>query len=73
MFLAVLTLLTLSAAGFRPCWWRCRVFTALKIVGAGYLLYLGYRSWRAEAPIDLAAADGPVQVPSPWRCSAPAS
>jgi threonine/homoserine/homoserine lactone efflux protein len=42
------------------------VFLALKIVGAGYLLYLGYRSWRADtAPIDLAAADGPVQVPSP--------
>lgn len=66
-FLAVLTLLTLSAAGLSAVLVAFPgVFLALKIVGAGYLLYLGYRSWRADtAPIDLAAADGPVQVPSP--------
>ena len=47
-FLAVLTLLSLSAAGLSAVLVAMpQVFTALKIVGAGYLLYLGYKAWTA--------------------------
>lgn len=34
-------------------------FTAIKVVGAGYLLWLGWRQWRAPVPLD-AAATAPV-------------
>jgi threonine/homoserine/homoserine lactone efflux protein len=66
-FLAVLTLLSLSAAGLSAVLVAMpQVFTALKIVGAGYLLYLGYKAWTAqEAPIDMAGVDAaPVAPPS---------
>ena len=44
-FLAVLTLLSLSAAGLSAVLVAMpQLFAALKIVGAGYLLYLGYRA-----------------------------
>ncbi|WP_022675376.1 LysE family translocator [Novosphingobium sp. B-7] len=65
-FLAVLTLLSLSAAGLSAVLVAMpQVFTALKIVGAAYLLYLGYKSWTAkESPVDM-VGDGPVALPSP--------
>ena len=66
-FLAVLTLLSLSAAGLSAVLVAMpQVFTALKIVGAGYLLYLGYKAWTAqEAPIDMAGVDAaPIAPPS---------
>lgn len=64
-FLAVLTLLSLSAAGLSAMLVAMpQVFTALKIVGAGYLLYLGYKAWTAkEAPIELVEGQA-VAIPS---------
>ncbi|MDR6509711.1 threonine/homoserine/homoserine lactone efflux protein [Novosphingobium capsulatum] len=64
-FLAVLTLLSLSAAGLSAVLVAMpQVFTALKIVGAAYLLYLGYKSWTAkESPVDM-VGDGAVALPS---------
>lgn len=65
-FLAVLCLLSLSAAGLSAVLVAMpQLFTALKIVGAGYLLYLGYKAWTAqEAAIDVGAGD-PVVAPRP--------
>jgi len=54
-FLAVLTLLSLSAAGLAAVLAALpQLLLALKIAGAAYLLYLGYKAWTAqEAPIDV--------------------
>lgn len=71
-FLAVLTLLSLSAAGLSAVLAAMpQVFTALRIIGAGYLLYLGYKAWTADAaPINAGAIEGagaPVVGPSGWQ------
>lgn len=67
-FLAVLTLLSLSAAGLSAVLVAMpQLFTALKIVGAGYLLYLGYRAWTAEAaPMDVGAGEPVTAIPGAW-------
>ncbi len=54
-FIAVLSLLTASALGLTALLVAIPgVFTALRLLGAGYLIWLGYKAWTAEdAPVDI--------------------
>lgn len=65
---AVVSLLVASALGLTALLAALPgAFTALKVVGAGYLLWLGYKAWTAPAaPVDLPHGYFPMTV-SPWR------
>ncbi|MCH7629575.1 MAG: LysE family translocator, partial [Proteobacteria bacterium] len=54
-FIAVLSLLTASALGLTALLVAIPgVFTALRLLGAGYLIWLGYKAWVSDdAPVDV--------------------
>lgn len=67
-FIAVVMLLSASALGLAALLAALPgAFTVLRVLGAGYLLWLGYKSWTAkDAPVDL--VDGQrVPTISNWR------
>lgn len=67
-FIAVVSLLTASALGLTALLVALPgAFTVLRVAGAGYLLWLGYKAWTAkDAPVDLTAGQGAPAI-SDWR------
>lgn len=67
-FIAVVMLLSASALGLAALLAALPgAFTVLRVMGAGYLLWLGYKSWTAkDAAVDLVDGQG-VPAISNWR------
>ncbi|MCW1384158.1 LysE family translocator [Novosphingobium sp. KCTC 2891] len=67
-FVAVLSLLTASALGLTALLLAIPgAFAVLRVLGAGYLIWLGYKAWTAEdAPIDIGEGEVSPQL-STWR------
>lgn len=67
-FIAVVMLLSASALGLAALLAASPgAFTVLRVMGAGYLLWLGYKSWTAkDAAVDLLDGQG-VPAISNWR------
>ena len=67
-FLAVVMLLSASALGLAALLAALPgAFTVLRVVGAGYLLWLGYKSWTArDAAVDLVDGQRAPTI-SNWR------
>jgi len=71
-FLAIVCLLSASAMGLTALLAAIpAAFTVLKLAGAAYLLFLGYKAWTAPVPEHDAALDAAVTPavagPSRWR------
>ena len=71
-FLAIVCLLSASAMGLTALLAAIpAAFTVLKLAGAAYLLFLGYKAWTAPVPEHDAALDAviapAVAGPSRWR------
>lgn len=67
-FVAVVGLLTASALGLAALLAALPgAFTALRVVGAGYLLWLGYRAWTAGGAAVALDAEGRARTFSAWR------
>jgi threonine/homoserine/homoserine lactone efflux protein len=67
-FVAVLSLLTASALGLTALLMAIPgAFTVLRLVGAGYLIWLGYKAWGSDdAPIDVGEGNVAPAL-SPWK------
>lgn len=67
-FIAVVSLLTASALGLTALLAALPgAFTVLRVVGAGYLLWLGYKAWTARSVAVQLDDDGTAPAISDWR------
>ena len=65
---AMITLASLSAAGLGAVIMAsASLFTAIKLIGGGYLIYLGIKTWRSQGSISQAAETGSKETVSLFR------